>query len=162
MKIPFGESGLRELLWGSVASVQSSRKCASDFLTLYAIIDTMSDKIIHTFQQRRQLEQAIADFAHTQSEAELAAAARRVVHTYPAEALTLLLKHLDTQDSQVRGGLGHLAALLPTEETTAALRSFVANRQHSPQARVTRGLARRTFSERRIARCAHERSAQFR
>lgn len=101
----------------------------------------MSDKIINTFQQRRQLEQAMADFAHTQNETELAAAARRIVFGYPPDlVLTLLIKHLDTPDSQVRGGLGHLAALLPPEETFAALRSYTANRQHSPQARVTAAL----------------------
>lgn len=106
----------------------------------------MSDKIIHSFQQRRQLEQAIADFAQTQNEAELAAAARQIVHTYPADlVLTLLIKHLDTQDSQVRGGLGHLAALLPQDETATALRSYVANRQHSPQARVTAALLAERF-----------------
>lgn len=106
----------------------------------------MADKIIHSFQQRRQLEQAIADFAQTQNEAELSAAARQIVHTYPADlVLTLLLKHLDTQDSQVRGGLGHLAALLPQDETATALRSYVANRQHSPQARVTAALLAERF-----------------
>jgi hypothetical protein len=106
----------------------------------------MTDKIINTFQQRRQIEQAFSDLAHTQSEAELIAAARRIVHTYPAElALTLLLKHLDTPDSQVRGGLGHVAALLPPDETAAALRTYVANRQHSAPARVTAALIAERF-----------------
>ncbi|MCX6045485.1 MAG: hypothetical protein NT075_10255 [Chloroflexi bacterium] len=106
----------------------------------------MTDKIINTFQQRRQLEQAITDFAQTQTETELASAARHIVHTYPADlVLTLLLKHLDTGDSQVRGGLGHLAALLPPEEIATALRTFVANRQHSAAARVTAALIAERF-----------------
>ena len=50
----------------------------------------MPDKIINTFQQRRQLEQAITDFAQTQTEAELATPAPLEV-----EALHLRLGHLD-------------------------------------------------------------------
>ncbi len=106
----------------------------------------MTDKIINTFQQRRQLEQAITDLAQTQTEADLANAARRIVHTYPTDlVLTLLLKHLDTGDSQVRGGLGHIAALLPPDETAIALHNFVANRQHNAAARVTAALIAERF-----------------
>ncbi len=50
----------------------------------------MTDKIINTFQQRRQLEQAITDFAQTQTEAELASATQLHVET-----LHLRLGHLD-------------------------------------------------------------------
>ncbi len=98
----------------------------------------MNDNIIHTFQQRRHLEQDLAAFAQTKTESELAAAAQRIVHTYPADlVLALLTKHLETPDSQTRGGLGHLAALLPPEATLIALRAVVANRQNNPQARFT-------------------------
>jgi hypothetical protein len=97
----------------------------------------MSDKIIN-FQQRRQLEQAIADLARTNSELELTEAARQIVHRFPAETvLAALLKHLDTADSQLRGGLGHVAALLPSDEVSDALRSVAANRQRPPLARMT-------------------------
>ena len=65
----------------------------------------MADKIIN-FQQRRQLEQAIAQFAQTANELEMAELARQIVHTHPADlVLAALIKHLDTQDGQVRGGL---------------------------------------------------------
>lgn len=98
----------------------------------------MTDKIINTFQQRRQLEQAIADLAQTNNELELTEAARQIAHNFPLElVLNTLLKHLDTPNSQVRGGLGHLAALLPSEAVTPVLRNAVANRQNSPQARFT-------------------------
>lgn len=101
----------------------------------------MTDKIINTFQQRRQLEQAIADLGQTGNEAELAQAARAVVHTFPAELiLTLLVKHLDTPNGQLRGGLGHMAALLPMEEVLPALRNVAANRRLPPQARLTAGM----------------------
>ena len=98
----------------------------------------MTDKIINTFQQRRQLEQAVADLAQTDNEAELAQAARAIAHAFPHELiLTLLVKHLDTPNGQIRGGLGHLAALLPSEEVLPALRSVAANRRLAPQARLT-------------------------
>ncbi len=98
----------------------------------------MADKIINTFQQRRQLEQAFADLAQTQNDAELAQAARAIVHTFPQESvLTLLQKHLDTPNGQIRGGLGHLAALLPAEQTLAMLRAVAANRRLPPQTRLT-------------------------
>lgn len=106
----------------------------------------MSDNIIHTFQQRRHLEQDLAAFAQTKTETELAAAAQRIVHTYPADlVLNLLTKHLETPDSQTRGGLGHLAALLPPEETLIALRAVVANRQNNPQARFTAAVIAERF-----------------
>jgi hypothetical protein len=98
----------------------------------------MPDKIINSFQQRRQLLQDIADLAQTATEAQLLEAVRTLVRAYPAELLVaVLLKHLDTASSQIRGGLGHLATLLPPEEIGPALRSVAANRQHSAQARVT-------------------------
>ncbi|MCB0071693.1 MAG: hypothetical protein KDE20_09560, partial [Caldilineaceae bacterium] len=106
----------------------------------------MSDKIINTFQQRRQLTQAIEAMGDTRTEAELTAAARRIAHTYPADlVLSTLLKYLDTPKSQLRGGLGHLAALLPGDEATAALRSAVANRGNDPQIRITAALILERF-----------------
>ncbi len=97
----------------------------------------MSDNIIN-FQQRRQLEQAIAAFADAPNEQALAEAARRVVHEFPESAvLAALLKHLETPDSQIRGGLGHMAALLPSETILHALRTFAADRRHHPLARMT-------------------------
>ena len=106
----------------------------------------MSDKIINTFQQRRQLTQAIGAMGDTRTEAELTAAARRIAHTYPADlVLSTLLKYLDTPKSQLRGGLGHLAALLPGDEATAALRSAVANRGNDPQIRITAALILERF-----------------
>lgn len=100
----------------------------------------MTDKIINTFQQRRQLEQAVAELAQTSNETELAQAARAIVHTFPQDlVLSLLVKHLETPNGQIRGGLGHIAALLPPEEVLATLRTVAANRRLSPQARLTAG-----------------------
>lgn len=99
---------------------------------------SMSDKIINTFQQRRQLEQAFSDLAATTSDLELREAAKSIVHTFPAEGvLSALIKRLDSPSGQVRGGLGHIAGLLDSDEVLPALRNVAANRGLSPQARLT-------------------------
>ena len=109
-------------------------------------MQAMSDKIINSFQQRRQLAQAIDEMANTHTEAELLQSVRVIAQAYPAELLlAAVLKHLDTTSSQIRGGLGHLAALLPPEEVTPALRSAAANRQNTPQARITAALIAERF-----------------
>jgi hypothetical protein len=106
----------------------------------------MSDKIINTFQQRRQLTQAVEALAATRTEAELTAAARAIAHDFPADlVLATLLRHLDTSKSQLRGGLGHLAALLPSDDVTPALRNAMADRQNDPQVRITAALILERF-----------------
>lgn len=106
----------------------------------------MADKIIHSFQQRRQLAQDIAALAETKSEAELVERVRQLVREHPADLLAAtLVKHLDTPSSQLRGGLGHLAALLPPDEITPLLRSAAANRANSAQIRVTAALILERF-----------------
>lgn len=101
----------------------------------------MADNIIHSFQQRRQVAQEIADLGQTQTEAELLEQVRQLVRAYPADLLAAtLIKHLDTTNPQLRGGLGHLAALLPVDEILPQLRSTAANRGNSSQIRVTAAL----------------------
>ncbi|OUC06129.1 hypothetical protein RY27_22940 [Litorilinea aerophila] len=106
----------------------------------------MADKIINSFQQRRQLAQEIEALAETSSELELLEAVRTLVQRYPPELLlTALLKHLDTPSSELRGGLGHLAALLPPDQVAPALRNAAANRQNRPEARLTAALLLERF-----------------
>lgn len=106
----------------------------------------MADKIISSFQQRRQLSEDLAHLAQTTSEAQLTAGARALAHTYPADLLlATLVKHLDTTSSQLRGGLGHLAALLPPDAVTAALRGVAGGRGNSAQARFTAALIMERF-----------------
>lgn len=96
------------------------------------------EPIIHTFQQRRALEQAIAALAETASEADLVEAVRALKFTYPTELLLpALLKRLDTLSSQLRGGLARLAALLPPDEAAPALRRYVGDRRNPPTGRTT-------------------------
>ena len=76
-----------------------------------------SNGIIHSFQQRRQLEQDLADLAATNSQAALTQGVQRMVEQYSGEVLlAAVLRHLGTSSSQLRGGLGQLCALLPLED----------------------------------------------
>ena len=96
----------------------------------------MADKIINTFQQRRQLEKAFASMAKTESELGLIQLAQSIVHQYPTKLiLTTFVKHLGTVDSQLRGGLGHLATLLPTDEILPILHNVTTNRRLDPTER---------------------------
>lgn len=95
----------------------------------------MTEKTL-SLQERRQLEQDITALANLTTEQALINAARSIAHGYPAsQILMVLLKHLGTSSSQLRGGLAHLATLLPTEESVPALRRYAANRQNPPQGR---------------------------
>lgn len=99
----------------------------------------MTDQgIIGGFQERRQLEDAVSALAQTTTEAELMHAARQLSNRFPAERLAAaILRRLGDPNSQLRGGLGHLAALLPPEIIVPALRDLAGNRQKSPIERMT-------------------------
>lgn len=99
----------------------------------------MSDpRIIHSFQARRQMEEAISALGRTTTEAELIAQARDLFNNYPADWLaSAVQRHLGEANSQLRGGLGHLCALLPPEIIAPLLRDVVANRQKSPIERMS-------------------------
>ena len=106
----------------------------------------MSDKIIHSFQERLQLEKAVDELGDAHSEAELVHGARDIVHTYSPElVLRALAKRLDTPSGQLRGGLGHLAALLPPEPVVSMLHSTIADRSRDPQVRITAALILERF-----------------
>jgi hypothetical protein len=101
----------------------------------------MSDKIINTFQERRKLALAVAELAQLGEERALKAAAQDIHDAYSESMIQAeILKNLDTPNSQLRGGLGHLAALLPTEHISPALRSIAADRSQSAQSRLTAAL----------------------
>lgn len=99
----------------------------------------MSDQgIIHGFQERRQMEEAIAALGRTATEAELISQARALNDRFPAERLaTAVQRHLGDANSQLRGGLGHLCALLPPELIAPLLREVVGNRQKTPIERMS-------------------------
>ncbi len=111
-----------------------------------------SNGIIHSFQLRRQLEQDLADLAATSSQVALTQAVQRLVEQYSGDILlAAVLRNLGTSSSQLRGGLGQLAALLPLEATAAALRGVAGNRGKSPQERTTAALILDRYMEQPVA-----------
>ncbi|MCS6828487.1 MAG: ATP-grasp domain-containing protein, partial [Caldilinea sp.] len=99
----------------------------------------MSDRgIIQNLQERRRIEAAIRTLGDTTTEAELIAMARELIERFPAEGLVgAVLRHLGEANSQLRGGLGHLCALLPPEMIAPRLREVVGNRQKAPLERIS-------------------------
>jgi hypothetical protein len=106
----------------------------------------MSDKLINTFHLRRKLHADIEALGETSSETELYEQVRAIIHKYEPELiLTTLRRFLDTSSSQLRGGLGRLATLLPYEEVSVALRNEAANRNNPTPARLTAALILERF-----------------
>ena len=104
-------------------------------------MQAMSEQIINTFQQRRQLALDLSRLADTETEQQLLGTAQDIAQTYPSDmVLAVIVKNLNTPNSQLRGGLGHLAALLPSEEVVPVLRSAAANRRNGAQERITAAL----------------------
>ncbi|PJF45998.1 MAG: hypothetical protein CUN48_16045, partial [Candidatus Thermofonsia Clade 3 bacterium] len=94
--------------------------------------------IIQNLQERRQIEAAIQALGDATTEAELIATAQDLVGRFPPEGLVgAVLRHLGEANSQLRGGLGHLCALLPPEMIAPRLREVVGNRQRTPLERVS-------------------------
>ncbi|MBX3052508.1 MAG: hypothetical protein KF753_13590 [Caldilineaceae bacterium] len=112
----------------------------------------MSDKIINTFQARRQLNEDLTALSDAQSEADLLSRVRAIAQSYePLLILSTLSKYLDNSSSQVRGGLGRLATLLPYDETVNVLRKEAANRQNPTQSRITAAMILERFLQAEIA-----------
>lgn len=99
----------------------------------------MTDQgIISGFQERRQLEEALNALGQTTTEAALMSAARQLANRFPAERLIAAIqRRLGDPNSQLRGGLGHLSALLPPAVIVPVLREVAGNRQKPPIERMT-------------------------
>ncbi len=98
----------------------------------------MSDKISNTFQLRRRLTMDIAAMAGAESELALQDAALSIIDAYPSELVqSEVLKNLGTLDSQLRGGLGQVVALLPRSSIVPALRSIATDPSQPGQERLT-------------------------
>ncbi len=79
------------------------------------VILPMSDnKVLNMFQMRRQMAEAFQAMDGAANEMALIDLAHEIVDTFPTElVLNTLVKQLDTESSQLRGGLGHIATFLP-------------------------------------------------
>ncbi len=106
-----------------------------------AILPMSDKKVLNTFQMRRQMAEAFQALNGAANEMALIDLAHEIVDTYPADlVLNTMVKQLDTDSSQLRGGLGHIATFLPADQTVPALRSVVADRSNTPRMRIAAAL----------------------
>jgi len=93
-------------------------------------------KIITTLYQRRQIEQALKALGQTSNEEELAQRAAEIAQHGEA-VLPALLAQLGTQNPQLRGGLAHVARLLPRDLIVPSLRAIAGDPGRSNSERMT-------------------------
>ena len=106
----------------------------------------MGEKIANTFQLRRRIDEAVAALADCSSEAELVQSVEAIVQEHaPTLVLPALRKHLNSDSSQMRGGLGRLAARMPRVESVALLRKEAGRRDNPTQTRLTAAMILEKF-----------------
>ncbi len=106
----------------------------------------MGEKIVNTLKLRRQIDEAVAALANCSSESELAQSVEAIVQEHsPILVLPALRKHLNSDSSQMRGGLGRLAARLPQVESVAMLRKEAGRRDNPTQTRLTAAMILEKF-----------------
>ncbi len=93
-------------------------------------------KILTGLAERRAVDAAIAELAAITDPGQLAERANAIAQ-HGNVALAALIAALDTDDPQLRGGLGQVALRLPRAQVLAALRAAARARERSPQARLT-------------------------
>ncbi len=108
----------------------------------------MSEKIINSLQERRLIEEAVAGLADLSSEAAMVQEVQKIARDHaPSLVLPAIRKQLNTDSSQMRGGLGRLAALLAGPETVAMLRKEAGRRDNPTQSRLTAAMILERFLE---------------
>ena len=93
-------------------------------------------KILTGLMERRALEAAFNELAETDDAEQLNRRAARIAR-YGEAALPVLIAKLDTDDPQLRGGLGQVAVRLDRDVIVSALRSIARSPQHSDHARLS-------------------------
>ena len=86
--------------------------------------------------ERRAVDAAIAELATITEPAQVAERAEAIAQ-HGNVALAAFIAALDTDDAQLRGGLGQVALRLPRAQVLAALRAAARSRERSIQARLT-------------------------
>jgi len=106
----------------------------------------MSEKTVNTFQLRREIDSAVAALAECTSEEEQVQSVEAIVRKHPSTlVLPALRKRLNSASSQMRGGLGRLAARLPHDESVALLRKEAGRRENATQTRLTAAMILERF-----------------
>ena len=97
---------------------------------------TGTAKVLTGLMERRELEMALAELGEITDLERLTARAREIAQRGRA-VVPVLLSMLDTDDPQLRGGLGHVAANLPREQIVPALRALAQSPERSDRARLS-------------------------
>ena len=95
-----------------------------------------SGRVIHSFQERREIDLALQAIARERDEFSREAMARELAARGEA-VVPVLLRHLETTNPLLRGAIGLVAMFLPREIVAPRLRNIAANPQHSDQKRMT-------------------------
>jgi hypothetical protein len=93
-------------------------------------------KVLNGLMERRALEAAFDALRQTTSLADLTGRAQEIA-SHGSAALPVLIARLDTDDPQLRGGLGLVAQHMEHDLVAPALRAAVRAQRHSDRARVT-------------------------
>jgi len=93
-------------------------------------------KILTGLMERRALEAAFTELAETNDAEQLNGRAARIAR-YGEAALPVLIAKLDTDDPQLRGGLGQVAVRLDRDAVVSALRNIARSPQQSDHARLS-------------------------
>ncbi|NOZ48431.1 MAG: hypothetical protein GXP37_00085 [Chloroflexi bacterium] len=97
--------------------------------------DDADDKVIHSFGERLAIDQALRALADAPTGYERERRARALAEQGMA-ILPAFLRQLDTENAEMRGGLGILAQYLNRSTISAALRRVAADNKRTPVARV--------------------------
>ncbi len=92
-------------------------------------------RVIHIFQERRELELALKDLSQIRNALERETKARELA-TRGEALVPIILRHLDTTDPLLRGAMGLVAMYMPRDVIAPPLREVVANPQRSDQERM--------------------------
>ena len=103
-----------------------------------AIMPPMSDnsRVLTGFMERRALGAAVAELAEI-TDPELIAKRAQEIAQHGSTALAALLAALETDDPQLRGGLGEIAKRLDRDLVVPALQQAARTRERSDHARLT-------------------------
>lgn len=98
----------------------------------------MSDTPIFSIPEQRKAIEAVEALGKLRSARDMTTAAHALIETFAPDLLTVaLIANLNTESSQLRGGLAILATLLPREKVLPALRKAVQSASSSEQTNAT-------------------------
>lgn len=118
------------------AHTQTVRPFLSAVTLCYNFAMSTDAKVLSGLMERRALETAFAELAETSDLEALTHRAQELAQ-HGAPALKLLIQMLDTDNPQLRGGLGQVAKYLDRAQVVPLLKAVAASRTRSDLARLS-------------------------